>query len=121
MTTTDEQQLARLPRWARSEISQLRHRVADLEARLGNGVPPAWIEVDPFGDRIGIPKGETVRFHADGEGAGERGHRSGVDVRLRSGASMFDVDGYAIEVMGEGPLVVRPQSGNLVYIEAWRR
>jgi hypothetical protein len=118
MTATEEQ-IARLPRWARDEIYGLRNRVATLEATVAGDTSPEWIEIDPYGDRIGIPIHRSIRFHPDGQGETETGKRGGIDTYLRANASIYG--GYALEVRAESQILVRPQSGNLVYVETVQR
>ncbi len=99
----------RLPKWAQEKLTDARRRVRDANelaqaARLATKPDETDTLIDPWGDSIGLPKGERVRFLL----ADDDNLREWVDVRVKDGV---------LELMGGGSLVLRPQVTNVVHIK----
>jgi hypothetical protein len=97
---TDEQ-MARLPAYARREIERLRADLADATKRLGAGPEDSDTFADPYRDQPRpLGRGTPIQFGAD--------DLANFNVRL-------DKDG-ALKIQSSDPIVIAPGAANTVRI-----
>lgn len=104
----DEDRLAKLPKWARDEITLQARRVADLQKRvelLTDGNPGSPVVARPYGGppQTLDPK-DVIRFRVGGQ------HSDYIDVRF--------VSGNSVEVSAGRQLVIEPRITNIIVVRS---
>lgn len=115
---TDEEQKAkeaRLPTWARNELTKLRADLRYAKERLHAMTVPGGSDValhDGLGE-LALPPGSRIRFYFDRNHRG--GHREYIDVGIRR-----EADGPVLDVSGGTSISIAPRAGNVAYITVER-
>jgi hypothetical protein len=114
MTAPSEAQMARLPKWAYEEITRLRGETASLRSRLAGGFSESDTFVEHIAQGVSQPLGiePLISFYTGEVERRAVGHIEATIVGPSGGSRRLQLR------CPVGGLIVRPQSSNVITVEA---